>query len=90
MDARVSVRVTLQPPAVGEPCNGCGQCCREEVCGLGVDVFGKDQAAPCPAIVERDGRTWCGVIEAADRADVAFGAHMRFRLGIGRGCDAEF
>lgn len=76
----------LQPPPEGQPCNGCGYCCREEVCGLGLEVFGKDQTAPCPALVERDGRTWCAVIETATSLNVAFGTHIALRLGIGAGC----
>lgn len=79
----------LSPPAFGEPCNGCGRCCQEEVCGLGREAFGS-APAPCPALRARDGRFWCGIIEEATKANVAFGAHMERVLGIGRGCDAEF
>lgn len=81
--------VTLQPPSFGEPCNGCGRCCREEVCKLGIAAFG-DISAPCPALVEREGRTWCGIVEEADRQNIAFGAHLRWQLGVGMGCDADF
>lgn len=72
-------------PGYGQPCNGCGHCCREEVCGLGIEVFGKIPA-PCPALTEHDGRTWCGVVEAAAKQNVAFAAHIGWRLGFGLGC----
>lgn len=75
-------------PAFGTPCNGCGVCCEIEVCGLGVEVFG-EILGPCPAIVKRDGRFWCGVVEAATKKDVAFGGWFAWRLGIGRGCQME-
>ena len=75
----------LVRPAFGAPCNGCGYCCREEVCGLGLEVL-PDAVAPCPFLSEHDGRTWCGVVEEAARKDIAFGGWFAWRLGIGRGC----
>ena len=75
-------------PDFGAPCNGCGYCCREEVCKLGLAAFGEHTPAPCPALVEHDGRTWCAVIEEADKVNVAFGSHLKLVLGIGLGCDA--
>lgn len=80
----------LSKPAFGAPCNGCGLCCRLELCGLALEVLGADApAAPCPFIVEREGVTRCGVIEAADKKDIAFGGYMKWRLGIGAGCQVE-
>lgn len=80
----------LSKPTFGEPCNGCGYCCQQEVCRVGLEAFGPNTQAPCPALVLRDGRTWCGVIEAADgMAGGAFGSHMRLVMGIGLGCDAD-
>jgi hypothetical protein len=79
----------LVKPTQGSPCNGCGYCCREQVCGLGLEVLKEPTIGPCPFIVERAGRVWCGVIETAAAKDVAFGGYLAWRLGIGRGCDAE-
>jgi len=76
----------LQPPGVGAPCNGCGFCCREEVCGLGLEVLGAGAQAPCLFLRERDGRTFCGVVEEAAKKDIAFGGWLAWRLGIGQGC----
>ena len=83
--------ITVLPmPAYGEPCNGCGYCCREELCELALKVFEKSKLKPvdppCPFLIERDGRTWCGVIEEAAKENIAFGAHLAWRLGIGAGC----
>lgn len=80
----------LEKPARGKPCNGCGVCCLVEVCGLGLEVLGgKPTQAPCPFVRTHDGRMWCGVIEEATKEDIAFGAHLSWRLGIGSGCDCE-
>lgn len=38
----------IEKPKFGAPCNGCGFCCRNEVCGLGKAVLGDDTPAPCP------------------------------------------
>lgn len=84
---RVSNELIPARPDVGAPCNGCGWCCQQEVCGLGREVLA-DAVAPCPFLKQHDGRFWCGVIEEAERADVAFGGHMKWRLGIGVGCYA--
>ena len=78
----------ISKPPLGAPCNGCGLCCQREVCGLGIEVFG-EIPAPCPALAIRDGRSWCAVIDAAEARDVAFGAHMKWRLGIGGGCQMD-
>lgn len=76
-----------EKPAMGQPCNGCGYCCAAEVCAIGIQAFGEVEA-PCPAMQFRDGRFWCAVIETAAAADPVFGAHMRWVMAIGRGCDA--
>jgi hypothetical protein len=84
----VSQPIAMLPiPDYGEQCNGCGYCCRAELCGLAMEVLKtKAQYAPCPFLVERDGRTWCGVVEAAAKENEAFGAHLAWRLGFGTGC----
>lgn len=79
----------VSKPTMGSPCNGCGLCCRLEVCGMAIEAFGDHTPAPCPALVERDGRTWCGVILAAERKNIAFAAHLKWRLGVGVGCQVE-
>jgi hypothetical protein len=56
---------------------------------MGIAAFG-EIPAPCPALREHDGRFWCGVVEQADQVDVGFGSYMRWTLGIGLGCDADF
>lgn len=78
----------LQKPKEGLPCNGCGVCCREQVCELALQVLSTVEA-PCPFLEVHEGRFWCGVILFAARKDEAFGAHMAFRLGIGSGCQME-
>jgi hypothetical protein len=76
---------TLAKPRMGDACNGCGLCCRMEVCALGVPVFGAE--APCTGLIEAGGRTWCSlvVMEPAAGPD----RRIASALGIGMGCDAD-
>jgi hypothetical protein len=73
-------------PGYGQPCNGCGCCCREELCGMAVEILGANATAPCPYLTEHHGRTWCGVVEVAAKHDVAFAGYLGWRLGFGVGC----
>lgn len=81
--------LTLVKPEFGSPCNGCGHCCAAEVCAVGVKALGEHAKAPCPLMRFHDGRWWCAVVEEAERVDIASGAHMKWRMGIGIGCDAD-
>lgn len=78
----------IKPPAFGSPCNGCGLCCKLEVCRIGKMVFGEAQAAPCPALEKEDGRYWCGIVRAEEKAGLPKMAADA--LGVGKGCDSEF
>lgn len=86
--------IDLPKPALLQPCNGCGKCCREEVCDLGEMIFGADTAAPCPALIEKDGRAWCGIILGVDKAAMNVDIDppsdlMKEFIGIGQGCSME-
>lgn len=87
----------IEKPLFGSPCNGCGQCCREELCQIAGAVF-PEADAPCPAIRKDGERTICGLIQApGDYAPVLtsiYGAEnmrhaARTLLGVDKGCDAE-
>ncbi len=57
--------VTLDKPAHGDPCNGCGLCCIAEVCKLGV-ALGDERN--CKAlIINADGTFSCGLVVAPYR-----------------------
>lgn len=75
----------LPKPAEGQPCNGCGLCCIRQVCEVGFMVFGKNQAAPCPGLLRRDGRYWCKVV--LTERQHAMPPLAEAMLGIGDGCD---
>lgn len=82
---------TPPKPRKGEPCNGCGWCCHEEVCQLGRMVFDNPQA-PCPGIVYQDGMVRCSLvlmeIEAIKlRPDIE--PLIQKTLAAGVGCDAD-
>jgi hypothetical protein len=76
----------IQKPEYGEPCNGCGFCCKEEICAIGKEVL-KTEAAPCPVLELRDGIYRCGLLALAANAEHA--CFLIWRLGIGMGCDSD-
>lgn len=77
----------IEKPKFGSPCNGCGLCCKMEVCAIGKGVFGADTPAPCPALIFENKRFWCKFVLAEDiaRAPSLIGN----ALGIGKGCCAD-
>jgi hypothetical protein len=92
--------VLLPKPAIGDPCNACGLCCRLQVCSAGsytlglVETYGDRAPGPCPALVAQpDGREICGMmLRPKDYAIGRGAAHdLRAAIGImigsGAGCD---
>ncbi len=87
----------LTKPAYGSPCNGCGLCCKNELCPLGAFVF-NDWKGPCPALHENDGQFSCGlvnkpetyapVLTAISGKDAMSKAALHL-IGSGAGCDAR-
>jgi len=73
-------------PALGEPCNGCGYCCHEIVCEVGLIVNPGDQA-PCSLMVFDENRVWCGAVLMEKTSGLPRLAAEA--LGIGRGCDSD-
>lgn len=72
-----------------KPCIGCGRCCKEEVCEIGVRLFETEQL-PCPALVYEDNRYWCGVVRHADIFEIdGLQGFLKLALGIGVGCDSS-
>lgn len=83
----------MKPP-YGSPCNGCGACCRAQICGIGLiamgvkDCFDGDFVpGPCQ-FMRHDGEKFrCAVVEAEIVAGVE--PVVARMLGIGRGCDSS-
>lgn len=87
------IRLPMLPgpekPLFGRPCNGCGYCCHEEVCRIGVAVLGPHEA-PCQALVFRDGRAWCDVVMMSEKhSTVEEHGWLLATLAIERGCDSD-
>lgn len=74
-------------PAWGEPCNGCGLCCRAQVCLVGRELFGVGPTGPCPALRWGGSRHWCGVVEELEREGRAM--PLAALIGVGGGCDCN-
>lgn len=85
----------LAKPAHGAPCNACGYCCKAVICPLGAHIFERERG-PCPAIVEIDGRSECGLAYDPARFvrprsiahQKALGEGAAILIGSGVGCDA--
>jgi hypothetical protein len=78
----------IQKPKFGSPCNGCGLCCQLERCAIAVKALGEGPG-PCPGLVWREGRSSCLMVEEADRMGPEYSGMIRYRMGIGLGCDSE-
>lgn len=100
MSSRAALKNVLERPGFGKPCNGCGECCKEEACDLSID-FLKSKKAPCIALEAEDGRYWCGLVRnpskylglqewAKEFAVIELSPKFAYMLGLGKGCDADF
>jgi hypothetical protein len=86
----------LPKPRYAAPCNGCGLCCRLEVCRPGRIALREaghvETVAPCPFIVKREGMSRCALVlaeqVAIERGEVDEGLISR-ALAIGWGCTME-
>lgn len=70
------------------PCNGCGLCCKEEICMVGQEIFGLWIGdGPCPGLIRERGKYRCLLVklEAAMPVEKKLGE----ALGIGKGCCAD-
>lgn len=74
----------LPKPKFGSPCNHCGLCCREALCFLAEEIYGKDHPAPCPALIEVNGKHLCSfaVMESKVKAEPL----VKKMLGMDVGC----
>ena len=88
----------LQKPPFGEPCNGCGECCKEYLCLLGREVFERNEG-PCPGLeAEEDGIYMCGLVlhparyaptQVALRSEEELKEAATLLIGSGWGCDCR-
>lgn len=97
----MSILCVLQKPKFREPCNRCGECCRQSACEASIQLLNSAQA-PCMAL-EVDGDQFrCGLVHrphfyfglAWSREDCAkfdeyMGPLVAKYLGIGQGCGME-
>lgn len=79
----------LEKPSYGLPCNGCGWCCKTEVCAIGKEAFGHKQSAPCPALINDGKRYYCGFVIAEETSPLRTTPIIATALGIGKGCCAD-
>lgn len=73
----------MKKPKEGEPCNGCGFCCTEQICAIGAYAF-PGETEPCPGIEEVDGISRCSLVLMES---LTVGKPIIANaLGIGKGC----
>ena len=72
-----------EKPEEGQVCNGCGNCCANELCVFAVMVVG-DRPGPCPFMLFRDNRFWCKLVLAEKNNNLE--PILEQSLGIGMGC----
>lgn len=91
----------LNKPKIGHPCNGCGICCKIQLCNTGAfllrktKVFGeKTIKGECPALIPNEDNTFsCGLIRrpamfvrSTYRPDI-ISRTVATLIGAGTGCD---
>jgi hypothetical protein len=78
----------MDKPKFGSPCNGCGYCCKEEVCSVGLEAFGEHEA-PCVGLGfdSTDGKHYCSLVAIERRSGMK--PIIAECLAIGKGCDSE-
>jgi hypothetical protein len=75
-----------KPPTRGAPCNGCGECCRAEICPAGEAVYGPGK--DCPGLLQVGKVHLCKLILAEQQSGLE--PHLARALNIGGGCHAGF
>lgn len=77
----------VEKPRYASPCNHCGLCCRLSLCHVGELAFPTHTNGPCPALVECEDGSLCGlvIVEAQTGAE----RMIAKQLGIGCGCSME-
>ena len=69
---------------MAKPCVGCGHCCQQAKCALGVLKYG-GSSGPCPGLTWIGNRYWCYPLMTADD-DVR--PRLSQALAIGAGCSS--
>lgn len=80
-------------------CKQCGECCKSEVCEIGLAIVG--DRLPCPALeLHDDGKYYCGLVlrmsqyvdlgENVEWKNEYFRKWFSEKLGIGKGCCSDF
>ena len=87
----------IEKPPHGQPCNSCGLCCRDQLCPLGVGIFGEPWERQCPALEQDGARAICGLVvhpmvyamaRTLLHGKDVMSAAAAFLVGAGVGCDA--
>jgi len=85
--------------AYKKACKQCGKCCKEQVCLLGFVIL-KTEKTPCPALINGDGKYWCGLIKETEKytfpslglSQAQIGKlreHLLVVNNFGEGCDLD-
>lgn len=90
-----TVNLSIPKPPFRAACNGCGLCCRAQICELGEQYFPGAQA-PCPALRLQDGKFQCGLALTPSallglrfNGDEILAPLFAKAIGSGQGCGME-
>jgi hypothetical protein len=73
----------IKKPEFMEPCNGCGFCCKNEVCKLG-KKYENNNTAPCKLLLFNGEKYRCKLILIEQENNLK--PLLARALGIGKGC----
>lgn len=87
---------SIAKPKFREPCNGCGLCCKLQVCEAG-KLFLGTTSTPCPALEYESNRYWCGLVRRPHHylgitfaeADTILSPGFYTLIAGGQGCGME-
>jgi len=92
--------LNITKPKIGQACNGCGICCKIQVCKNGafilnlVEKLGDTVPGPCPALTVNNGMYQCGIILNPNKyikhknyPAKVLAKHFAAVIGAGDGCD---
>ena len=64
------------------PCSRCGDCCKEEICRIGIDIY-KTKEVPCPGLKYDGAKSTCELVNIVPEVQRSF---FYFLMGVGMGC----
>lgn len=80
-----------QKPKFGEPCNNCGYCCANKICGIGKALLIRKAKPPCPFLYQLTNKKDGSIKFLCHLVVIELNSNIKNKiitdaLGIGKGC----